>query len=96
MAQVGGVVEDFVVVSSGDFLTIQPDGDNQWIIMNIYHEGPAELYRSNGTINIKIDEDSAPGAWVNFKFFVVEDNFLRVKNTDENSMHIGYDGVRTR
>lgn len=44
-------------------------------------------------VEVMIDSITSAGGWLNFAFYVVQDNYLRVKNDDSVAIKIGYDGV---
>ncbi len=93
---VGDMVGDFKQVANGEYMQIRPSASQEWVIHNIYHEGPAELYVSNGTVRFKVDEDSEGGTWSGFFFHVRYDLFLEVLNVDTVQRYMAFDGVQTK
>ena len=98
MASVGDVVADLQTVSYEGRLEIRPPEGETWFIPNIYHSREAALYRvtDDGEVMFASDDDSAGGAWADFKWFVTRDSWLEVENAnpDEQDSLIGYDGMR--
>ncbi len=90
------MVSDFQQVTNGSYFKIQPPSSEEWVIHNIYHEGPAELYVSIGAARFKVDEDVEGGSWSGFFFHVSHDQYLEVLNTDSVSRYMAFDGVQTK
>lgn len=96
MADVRGIVQGTQSIAVGAFLDILPPVGEEWMIANIYHGGAAELYKYDGVNSQLIDDDVESGAWLQWKWFVVRDNYLRVKNVSGAAALISYEGVRTK
>lgn len=93
----GDVVSDLQSVAAGARLDIQPASGVEWIIHNIYHEGPVALEFFNGTNFIEFETRTAGPDWfANFQFHVTNTRRIRVRNTDTAARLIGYDGVQTK
>lgn len=83
-------------VAAAGFLTIQPAAGVEAVITNIYHDGPVELYFSDGTTDLKFDFDTAYGVFRNLGVQVTNSRYLKVKNTDTVARNIAYDGIQTK
>jgi hypothetical protein len=94
MAEIGEVVHSLDEIADDAYMSIQPAADIEWMITNIYHAGAAELYIYDGTDESLVDSDPAGGVWANYKFFLTNGHYLRIKNVNGGAAVVGYDGVR--
>lgn len=96
MANVNETVTAHSSVANGSYLTIQPSAGQEYIVQNIYgpYGSALELYRTDGTNDIKIDYANSEGGWGLVKHFVTNGIYLKVKNVSGGSIYVGYDGVR--
>lgn len=83
-------------VVGGGFLTIQPAVGVEAVIMAVYHDGPVELYFSDGTTDLRFDSDTTGGVFRNLAVHITNDRYLKVKNTDTVARNIAYDGIQTK
>lgn len=83
-------------VAAAAFLTIQPAAGVEAVIANVYHDGPVELYFSDGTTDLKHDSDTAGGVFRALGANVTNARYLKVKNTDTVARNIAYDGIQTK
>lgn len=83
-------------VPAGGFLTIQPAVGVEAVIAKIHHEGPVELYTSNGTNDLKFDSDTAGGVFNNLGEQITNTFYLKVKNTDTVARLVSYSGFCTK
>lgn len=83
-------------VAAAAFLTIQPPVGVEAVIANVHHEGPVELYFSDGTTDLKFDSDTAGGVFRNLGVNVTNARYIKVKNTDSVGRNIAYDGIVTK
>lgn len=93
----GEPVGDLREVQSGQVLEIRPLTGEAWMIFNIYvPNGVAnfELYVSDGVNDTLIDVSNV--SWINCRFVLTENHFLKVKNTATTSQFIGYDGIKLK
>ncbi len=95
MAALNDIVESFEGVANSGFMTIQATAGQSWMIVNIGSSGTSELYKYNGTDLIFFDDiTTVGGVFANFKFFINDTNYLRLKNTSGASANMTFDGVR--
>ena len=94
---VGQVFKGFVSLEPGEEVSIRPSSGVEAIVHNIYTSGMASLYLTNGTDNILIDSITSDyGAWVDFKFHITNDYYLKVKSLEvSRTINIAWDGVIT-
>jgi len=94
MAEIGETIHGMSSVSDGSYLDIQASSGEHWFISNIYHGADATLIKTNGSDEIEIDSAEGSGGWVVHKFFVTENDYLRIRNDSGSSAIMGYEGVR--
>lgn len=93
----GDAKTGFVSLAAGDTLDIKPPVGEEWIIHNLYYNGPVELSRTNGVDNLKFDNDTASGARLGYFFHNTTDVWLRVKNAHATAVVlVSFDGVQTK
>lgn len=93
---VGDVVAAHSSVAASGYLDIQPGSGVEWVIHNLYYGAAMELYRTDGTNDVKIDSDSTAGCRMGAVFHVTNSYYLRLKNVSASSAYFGYDGVVTK
>lgn len=93
---IGDVTISLASVADDGYLDIRPSAGVEWVIHNILAEigASVELYMSNGTNEIKVDEHSA--GFVDVHFHCTNSIYYRVKNVSGASAYLGYDGVVTK
>jgi len=91
---VGDTVTAVTSTASGSYLAMQPASGVEWIIhnVNVPTGTAAELYKYDGTNEIKIDTNSS-GGWSGFFFHCTNSVYYRVKNTSVSTAYFGYDGI---
>jgi len=92
----GDVVSGHASVNNGAYLDIQPGAGAEWIIHNLFYGGAAEIYRTNGSNDVKIDSDTALGCMMGRCFHVTNSIYLRIKNVSGGAVYCGHDGVVTK
>ena len=95
MTDAGRVVSSMAAKSSGEYIDIHPDGTEEWVVHNIYHSGDAALFAVRSGLEIRIDDQTGPNAWVAHVFHVTNTQYLRLKDWSGASQNMGYDGVCT-
>jgi len=93
---VGEAVGILSATAASGTLDIKPPAGEEWIVHNVYHDGPATLYKTDGTNTVTIDTDTSGGVWSGFFFHVTNSHYLQVKNDDSSSKVLGYDGIRSK
>ena len=93
---VGDAVGDIQSVSAGSTFTIKATTGQEWIVHNIFHEGPASVYITNGTIRGRFTSDTSEGLWAGFFFHVTENQYLEVVNDDTVARIIAFDGIQSK
>lgn len=93
---IGDVTISLTSVADDGYLDIRPSAGVEWVIHNILAEigTSVELYMSNGTNEIKVDEHSA--GFVDVHFHCTNSIYYRIKNVSGASAYLGYDGVVTK
>ena len=96
MAQ-GDVKSDLQTLVAGGTFDIRPGMGEEWSVQNIYfNPGTVELYKTNGTLQLKFDGDSNFGGRLGTIFRLTNTQWLQIKNTGSASILVGYDGVQTK
>jgi hypothetical protein len=80
-------------VSNGNYLSIQPGAGVEWQLLDLYFGGAWELYRTDGTNAIKIDEGITTGSLQQRKMIASNGIYFRIKNVSGGSVYMGYDGI---
>lgn len=95
---VGDVTSDLQSIATTSFLTIQPSAGVEWVLHNLYGAADAEVYRYDGTDEVKLDTSPAADGrwWSNLQLHVNNGQYVRIKNINAASKVIGYDGVITK
>ena len=93
---VGDAVGAVTPVAAGGELVIQPPSGEEWIIHNVFHEGAAALCVTNGAAVCTVDSDTSGGMWAGFFLHVTPSQYLKVVNTDSETRHLGYDGIKSK
>lgn len=94
---VGDVCAGQVILGeSGLYTDIRPPSGVEWVIHNIYYSAAVEIYRTDGTNEIKIDSDSAAGCRMGTAFHVTNSYYLRLKNVSLGACYFWYDGIVTK
>jgi hypothetical protein len=93
---IGDVTIALSPVADDGYLDIQPGPGVEWVIHNILApiDTAVELYLSNGTNEIKVDEHSA--GFVDVHFHCTNSIYYRIKNVSGATAYLGYDGVVTK
>lgn len=98
MAEVGQVVGDVQNKVFAQELVIQPPVGQQFMIANLYHGGACALIKTDGVTEATIATDNENGAWLNFKFFITNDNYLILRSAEGEAsgeaITLAYEGVR--
>jgi len=92
----GDTKADMQQVLAGEFLEIRPPAGEEWSIHNIYFEDSIEVYRSNGTYDLKFHPETSAGFLAKHTFHVTNGQFIKVKNPTAIARYIAYDGMQTK
>jgi hypothetical protein len=87
------VVNGLSSVSNNNYLDIQPGAGAYWKVDNLNYAGAIEIYRSDGTNNIKIDADTTFGARQNLTMRASNTLYPRIKNVSGGDLLLGYNAI---
>jgi hypothetical protein len=91
--KVGGLV---TVLASGNADSImRPPTGQEWTIHNIYYSGTITWAKTDGTLSVDVESDSAGGR-IGAVFNVTNDHWISIVNTGGSSIVVGFDGVQTK
>ena len=90
---VGDMVKIHSSVASGASLSIQPGSGIEWILQNFYMGSAWELYRTNGTHPILIENGNLSDALTNRNMIATNTIYFSLKNVSNGSAYFGYDGL---
>lgn len=93
---IGDVVNGIALVQPGEYLNMKPAAGIEWVIHNITFGGAAEIYYTDGTIEVKFDAEEAWGGRMGFVYHCTNTKYYRVKNASASAIVIGFDGVQTK
>ena len=86
-----GTAED---VADDAYATIRPTEGQKLIITDIFHDGAAELYHTDGTTEILVD--SGPSSFfLGHEFPITYDWYLKLKNVSGGAMDVKWEGYVT-
>lgn len=93
---IGDVTIALSSVADDGYLDIQPGSGVEWVIHNILAAigTSVELYMSDGTNEIMVDESSS--GFVDVHFHCTNSIYYRIKNVSGGTVYLGYDGVVTK
>jgi hypothetical protein len=84
-------------VANDNYLTIQPASGDEYIITNIWAAGAIEVYMSDGTNNVLIENTAVePYSFNNYKWIASNSYYLKVKNVSGGSVYIGCSGIKIK
>lgn len=83
-------------VADTAFLDLQPGAGVEIVVHNICYEGAMELYFSNGSTNVKADEDTTAGSRLGLFLHCTNSNYYRIKNVSGGAVNMGADGIVTK
>lgn len=83
------------VAASGNCV-IQPGAGVEWCVHNVFCGQNCDVYFVNGSVEIKFDSMTAPGAWIGQTFFLTNSYYLKIVNTSASAGYYGWTGVQTK
>jgi len=96
---VGDVKSGISSVAGSGSLAIQPNGTEEWVVHNIYHQKDIGLYLSGSASGASgsfwFDNDAGGGIYARFSFHVNNSFYLSIMNSGSTAAYIGYDGILT-
>lgn len=96
----GDVVSGLSSVSSGNYLSMQPAGSDEWVIHNICHDaGDFNLYFYDGSSRVLVDihqSGNSGGGWLGLFLHCTNSRYYQVQNTEGSAKNISYDGIQTK
>lgn len=91
----GDVKNDVQTITNNSFLDIQPASTEEWLLLNVMHEGAIELHFYNGTISCIFATPSG-AARERVDVHMTNTKRIRVKNTSGGDQEIAYSAVQTK
>ena len=93
-----GDVFDVVItsVANNGFQDVRPGAGVEVVIHNVYYGGAIELYKSDGTNQIRIYSDTQGGSLVSAALHATQTRYLRIKNISGASIFVSADGIQTK
>lgn len=97
MAVAGDVMSKIQNIANNNTLDIKPSGESEeWVIHNLLYGGAMELYKTDGTISIKVDSDTTAGGRIGVYLHCTNLVWYQLKNVSGALMALSYDGVQTK
>ena len=94
MANVNEADLKYQSVGDNSFFEIKALTSQQLEIFNLTFGGACELYKTNGTTDILVETFTQSGGLFNYKLFVSDTIYYRIKNKSGATKYFGYEGVR--
>lgn len=93
---IGDVKSDIQNIANNAFLDVKPPLNEEWVIHNILYGGAMELYKTNGTITIKVDNDTTIGGRIGIYLHCTNSVWYQIKNISGALTGLSYDGKQTK
>jgi len=85
------------VIATTGTLDIKPSAGVEWVIHNIaYNGGTIELWKTDGTNNLKYDIDTTSGGRFNLSLHCTNAIWYQLKNISAAAVIASYDGMQTK
>lgn len=83
-------------VANNGFLDIRPGSGVEWTIQNLEYSGAVELYKTDGTNSVKVDNDTTGGGRIGLYLNATNAVYWQLKNVSGANAFLSYDGVQTK
>lgn len=86
----------FQIVGNGNSGDIRPPVGEEWVIHNIFYAYSLDFIIGSPTVRFTFDSDTVQGARMGLSIHLTNSYYITIKNTQNLTNNIAFDGVQTK